>query len=417
MSGPNSLQAPRLAFVLPRYGKSIGGGAETLAGEIARRYAQRNIDRGVAPGVEVLTTCARDHRTWANYYEPSTVEEDNLVIRRFPVDERDLEKFIHAEIAVRDGRTLTLEEQLDWLAHSVNSRELYRYILAQGASFDALLFAPYLFATSFWGALIHPEKSILIPCLHDEPYAYFPVFQPLFRSVRGIICNAEPERTLVTNVFSGVDKERRTAVVGMGFDSEPLTADSESRQRTHLLFSGRKETGKNLDLLLEWYRRYRESAPNPVDLVLIGAGEIDFLDQLPEGVKDYGFVSEAEKLSLMRSALCLCQPSVNESFSIVLMEAWLQGTPVIVHADCAVTRHHAVVSGGGLYAGSAAEFSGAVRFLVDCPAQVEQLGAAGRRYVENEYNWTSVLRRFDDALAGFATTSTNSLVEDLPGGQ
>ena len=53
-------RGPRLAFVVPRYGADVVGGAETLVRGLAEHLA--------APGsaVEVLTTCARDHLSWKN---------------------------------------------------------------------------------------------------------------------------------------------------------------------------------------------------------------------------------------------------------------------------------------------------------------------------------------------------------------
>ncbi len=176
-----------LAIVLPRYGASLGGGAETLARSLAEYLAGRL--PGLGPSqprlierLEVWTTCALDHRTWANHYPPGTISDNGILVRRFPVDERNLEVFINFEIGMTRGMPSTVEQQLDWLANSVNSKALYQHLLQHEAEFDAILFAPYLFATSFWGALIAPHKSILIPCLHNEAYAYLDVFRYLFQS-------------------------------------------------------------------------------------------------------------------------------------------------------------------------------------------------------------------------------------------
>ena len=52
----------KLAFVTPRYGTEVIGGAETAARMLAERLCVR-------PGweVEVLTSCALDHLTWENH--------------------------------------------------------------------------------------------------------------------------------------------------------------------------------------------------------------------------------------------------------------------------------------------------------------------------------------------------------------
>lgn len=384
--------------ILPRYGASLGGGAETLTRELLLQAKAC----GIISHLEFWTTCAKDHRTWENALPAGVTEEDGVKVRRFPVDPRDLEVFLQAEFSMRDGFPLTIDEQLDWMANSVNSAGLYEHIKREGQNWDCLIFAPYLFATTFWGALIHPERSVLIPCLHNERYAYQQVFTHLFRTVRGLIFNAAPEGELARNLYHLENLEARSGVVGMGFDGVPRETrhlQSEKR-RPYLLYSGRKEQGKNLDLLIEAYES--EALSKKLDLVLIGAGEINFRETLPEGVTDLGFVSEEEKRALMAGAFALCQPSVNESFSIVLMEAWQHGVPVIVHGNCDVTRHHAVVSGGGLYFTTAPEFGAVVRELAANEELRVQLGAAGKHYVETEYSWDAVLARFAKTLEKLA---------------
>lgn len=388
--------SPRsIAAVVPRYGPDLGGGAETLVRELILRFAHSPDTNGSERRIEVWTTCARDHRTWNNEHPPGISTEDGIVVRRFPVSPRNLDHFIRAELAMRDGRPLTVNEQLEWLSHSVNSFELYQHIAVHGPSFDALLFAPYLFGTTFWGSLIHPDRSVLIPCLHNEQYAYLDVIRHMMLTVRGLMFNAPPERELAWELYGEELLREKSTVVGMGFDGRQTDGSAPAipaRSRPYLLYSGRKEEGKNLHLLIDWYSRLRDSDPE-LELVLIGSGSIGFLKELPEGVVDLGFVSAGEKQALFRGALALCQLSTNESFSIVLMEAWREKTPVIVHAECPVTRYHVVTSGGGLYAASAAELAAVVRLLRERPALCRSLGEAGARYVADEYGWDAVLGR------------------------
>ncbi len=390
-----------IAAVLPRYGANLGGGAEALVRSLLMKLALR--DRG-ASRIEVWTTCAKDHRTWANELAAGSTSEDGLRVHRFPVDERSVDIFLNAELGMQAGRKLTVPEQLDWLAHSVNSRGLYSHIAREGRSFDAILFAPYLFATTFWGALIHPDRSVLIPCLHNEHYAYLEVIRHLFRSVRGLIFNAEPERQLAAELYGAETIEGKDAVVGMGFDPVTPLCPSAAKRAPYLLYSGRKEEGKNLHKLIAWFSAGREHFPE-LELLLIGAGDIGFLKELPAGVRDLGFVSAEERDQLMAGAVALCQPSTNESFSIVLMEAWQREAPVLVHAQCDVTRYHVVESGGGLYFANGEEFVAVVEYLLANPRVADALGSGGKRYVETVYAWDAVLDRLDAAFTKFGIGS------------
>lgn len=391
----------RYCFVVPRFGEGFAGGAEALVGALARRLVRRG-DR-----VEVLTTCARDNRTWANELPPGVSIEDGLVVRRFPVDPRDLDRWIPLQIRVSEGLLLTTDEGLDWMRESVNSLALYDHLSQKGHEFDAIFFAPYLFGTSFWGALVHPERSILIPCLHDESYAYTEVIGAMFRIVGRALFNAPPEGELAERLYGPI----AGGDVGMGFDPLPA-GEPESLSpyfeddAEYLLYVGRKETLKNVPLLIDSFVSYKDRSPGPLKLVIAGGGSFSDLGRpaalARADVVDVGHCSEIEKRRLIRHSLALCQPSTNESFSIVIMEAWRLSVPVIVHARCAVTRYHAVESGGGLFFGSQEDFDGVVTELLTNPELGSALARAGKAYVEERYSWTKVLERFDGVMASLA---------------
>lgn len=387
----------RYAFVVPRFADDIIGGAETLAGGLASKLAARGDE------VHVLTTCARDNRTWENFYEPGEAVAHGVPVTRFPVDERNLDSWIPKQIAISDGMSLTVDDQLEWMEESVNAKGLYKYIDENADSFDAIFFAPYLFGTTFWGSQIRPDKSVLIPCLHNENQAYMEIIQSMFRNVRGSLFNANAEQELAQSLYG----EARGGEVGMGFD---LNLKAENRDTffdeefPYILYFGRKETGKNVQVLVDYFTEAKDSGELPGELKLVVAGGGSFEDlhrsgaDKREDIVDVPAVSEEDKLKLTEHCLAMCQPSVNESFSIVLMEAWLLSKPVLVHADCTVTREHVVSSGGGLYFSNKKDFSAVIQKLHEDSELVSILGQAGRSYVEKKYCWDAVLERFDSTL-------------------
>lgn len=183
----------------------------------------------------------------------------------------------------------------------------------------------------------------------------------------------------------------------MGFKAEKLS--NKNKTENFLLYSGRKEQGKGLDFLLKCFESLPEDIrKNKIKLYLIGSGSIDFREQLPVGVRDLGFVSEEEKYNLMSNALALVQPSLNESFSIVMMESWLHQTPVIVRKECAVTKHHVEVSGGGMWFSDKGSFSQVVNALLSDNKISKKLAENGRDFVENYYSWNAVNRRLESSL-------------------
>lgn len=394
------------AFILPRFGEGIAGGAETLAGSLAARLAARG-DR-----IEVFTTCAKDNRTWANEFPAGSSTEFGIPVTRFPVDQRNLDLWVRLQIQLNDGIPLSIDEQLDWMQHSVNASGLYSHLREVSRKFDAYFFAPYLFGTTFWGSLVCPQKSILIPCLHDEQNAYVDVMFSMFRQIRGAVFNASAERDLARRLYGPI----AGGVVGMGFiPHEPSYAESLApyfrENFPYILYLGRKETGKNAQVLIDHFIAFKEQYPEWDAARLVIAGGGSFSDLLRphaaqrSDIVDLTHVSENEKHRLLRHAAFLCQPSTNESFSIVLMEAWLLGCPVVVNAGCAVTKEHVVASGGGLFFGSCADFIAVAAELLQDRSLALEMGRAGEQYVRQEYDWEAVLSRFDTTVEAILSES------------
>ncbi|MBI4011868.1 MAG: glycosyltransferase family 4 protein [Candidatus Rokubacteria bacterium] len=385
----------RVAFVVPRYGDGIVGGAETLTRGLAEHLA------ALGTPVEVLTTCARDHRTWKNALPPGLSREGGVTVRRFPVKPRDEDTFARLQRRILDGVRLAPKDEIRWAEESVSSPGLFAHLGRHGTEHDVICFAPYLFGTTLGGVPLVPDRAVLIPCLHDETFAYLGVVRRTVEACRGFIFNSPPEAALARKLYDIAD--RPSGVVGLGFDPPP-PADGERFRRRHglqgplLLYLGRKETGKNVHLLIEYVRRYRATHRGDLTLVLAGDGPLTAPADAA-GIRDLGYLEPPDKAAAYAAATVVCQPSVNESFSIVLMEGWLAGKPALVHARCPVTTHHALGSGGGLAFDRFYEFAEALTLLLEDAGLRDRLGTQGRAYVEAEYTWPVVMARLRATLA------------------
>jgi glycosyltransferase involved in cell wall biosynthesis len=376
-------------FVMPRFGSGIVGGEATLAGGLAKRLALEG------HSVTVVATCAKDNRTWDNFFPVGSTVEDGIKVHRFPVDQRDLEKWIPLQIQISEGRSLTVQQQLVWIEESVNSKLLYKWLNQHAYSFDYLFFIPYLFGTTFWGSLLQQNKAILIPCLHDESYAYLEIIYHMFKSVKGCIFNAPSEQLLANRLYGKVSG----GVVGLGFDSLPKTTWYPYFQEDfpYVLYLGRKETMKGVPLLLDLFCYYKSIRPSKLKLVIAGGGDFadlgrdSYLDR--NDIIDITRVDEDQKQQLLKHAICLLQPSCMESFSIVIMEAWRHSTPVIVSGASEVMLQHVIESKGGLFFRDLHEFVGALDLFIKNSDIRVTLGNNGRRYVANTYSWSSVMDR------------------------
>jgi len=389
----------KIVFVVPRYGVESAGGAEMLAKSVAERLA------AAGNGVSVFTTCARDHFTWADYYRPGREMLNGVEVFRFPTDPRDAGgEFCALQGRIARGMPVSRDEEETWIRGSVHSRSLYDSIASQRDAFDCFIFIPYLFGTTWAGSAIAPEKSLIIPCLHDEPYARLAIFREMFSRVRGMIFNSEPERAFAASLL-GIAFEK-SAVAGMGFAAMDQYRPERFRKKfgikaPFIMYAGRREQGKNTPLLVEYFRAFKNQHRSELKLLLLGTGEVMVPPEISRDALDLGYVREELKHDGYAASLALCQPSTNESLSIVLMEAWLAGAPGLVHADCAVTSFHCVQANGGLLFRDYCEFAECILYLMERVGLREQLAAGGRRYVETEYSWGAVMKRYEAAFGKF----------------
>jgi glycosyltransferase involved in cell wall biosynthesis len=386
-----------LAFVVQRYGTDITGGSESLARAVAERLATKF-------NVTVFTTCARDYVTWRNELPEGIERLAEVEVRRFRVEqERDLSAF-NALSDMLYGRPHTDSDERLWLERQGPCvPKLVAALVASKDRFEAVLFFTYLYYPTVRGLQAFPERSILVPTAHDEPPLQFGIYAPMFESARALAFCSAPEQALVRSRFH-VDGHP-SAITGIGIET-PVAPDVEGFKIRHdvrgpyALYAGRIDAGKRCDAMLASYEQYRRDCRGAAELLLIG--KLAMPEPRIPGVRYLGFLSEAEKHAALAGAIVVVCPSPYESLSIVLLEAFALGTPGLVTARSAVLKDHAVRSNAGLFYANSAEFAESLDLLVREPGLRKTLGANGRRYVEAEYRWETVLARYQSLIAAVA---------------
>lgn len=387
----------KLGFVIPWYHKDIPGGAEMeLRGTV--KHLQLS---GFA--VEILTTCVKDFNAdWTqNYFQPGMDDADGIPVRRFKVRKGDMEKFHKVNYKLMNHMEISLEEEDIFLREMVNSPDLYTYLKEHKEEYEVLFFIPYMFGTTYFGMQACLEKAVLIPCLHDEPYAYFRRFKEVFGKIRGMVFHAWPESDLAHRLFC-LD-EVCAGVLGEGVETEYESDASRFREKygihePYILYAGRKDSAKNVDTLIRYFREFKLRNDMNLKLVLIGGGSIEIPQDIAHQVADLGFLPVQDKHDACAGSLLLCQPSKNESFSIVIMESWLGGRPVLVHEACNVTSDFARRTRGGLYFKDYFEFEGCVRYLLAHPETADQMGQNGRAYVLSHFSWEAIVEKYKEYI-------------------
>lgn len=383
-----------IAFVCPWFDENIPGGAEMELRGLTTHLAASGVK------LEILTTCVEKFASdWnVNYHKAGLDKACGLEVRRFKIRKRDVQKFDAVNYKFMNNIPVSEKEEEIYMQEMVNSPDLYDYISANKDNYALFVYIPYMFGTTYAGVAQCPEKSVLIPCLHDESYAYMQLFKKRYANVAGMIFHSEPEYNLAKKLYGSAYKG---AVLGEGVDTGLNYNADRFREKYNIkepfiLYAGRKEEGKNVHTLLKYFAQYKKTNNSDLKLVLVGGGQIGIPESVKNDVIDLGFVSLQDKTDAESAALVLCNPSKFESFSLVIMESWLCKRPVMVYGGCEVTKDFVKKSNGGLYFNGYYEFEGALNYIIEHPQIADIMGSNGYEYVNSEFAWDVIVRKYTD---------------------
>jgi glycosyltransferase involved in cell wall biosynthesis len=402
----------RTALVIPWFGADLVGGSEQHIFQVATRLAKRG------HRVEVLTTCCRSFADdWGkNHYREGTSDVSGILVRRFPVRQRD-----EAAFAIANRELVDLNERAKlagvcpasertarvFVKENIHSPQLLEYLDRESAAYRNVVFAPYLYGPTLLGVERLRGRAVLQPMLHDETYAYLPQVAAVFHLARRILFNSDGEWLLARRLY-GPSIVRKGFLTGEGVETEARDPSSEEEEgrvarvapAPFLLYLGRRDATKNTHLLVGAFKRFRASRPESLlQLVLAGQGALTPADAASPGVVDLGVVRDPEKAWLLSHCRALAQPSRNESYSRTVMEAWLHGAPVVVHRECLATRLPVESSRGGWAIDSEEEWASVFREIDSAPdAKLRTIGERGRAYAQVYADWDAAIDRYEEAL-------------------
>jgi glycosyltransferase involved in cell wall biosynthesis len=417
----------KIAFIVQRYGTEILGGSEYHCRLIAERLAPKH-------QVEVLTTCAQDYITWKNEYPEGADRVRGVTVRRFPnARTRDIHAFNrYSEWIFTNAHTR--EDEMEWLRQQGPwCPPLLEYLERNQHQYDVLIFFTYLYAPTVLGSKIAPQKSILVPTAHDEPAIHLDIYKELFSLPAGLAYNTEVERRFLTTHFSIRAIEEETIGCGVDLpqaqeyprehtperqpDADEPTADEQAAEddasptfRPHLaergsmfrrrhrlhgpiaLYGGRIDPGKGCEELIEYFSTYVQEGGD-ASLVLMGVK----LMPLPEEpfIRFAGYLPDQERVQALEAATVVVVPSPYESLSLLALESFAVGTPILANARSEVLVEHCRKSNAGLYYADRDEFTEALKLLIGDPTLRAMLGRNGRAYVRTNYRWDVILAKYE----------------------
>ncbi len=387
----------KLLLVVQRYGPEVTGGSEALCRALARRLAERH-------EVSVATSCATDYVTWANVLPPGISTDGRVTVHRFAsARERPLQEFWRLSDRLFDDQA-SPDEQQQWFAlNGPDVPGLLAYVRDHGRDYDRVLFFTYRYAPSWFGLPLVADRAILVPTAeHDQLIRSSTILAPYFRLPRAYLFLTPEEEAMVANVARAALPP--SAIIGSGIDPAPdrpsrAALDALGLPEAFLVYVGRVDRNKGCDALVRHYGTYVQAAgADQAILPLVLAGPVNLTLPEQSGLRSLGRVSDDVRDALLSHARALVMPSPFESLSLVVLEAWNRGTPVIVNARCDVLLGQVRRANGGLYYRSSEDFAGAVARLAGEAGLARTLGRQGLAYVDREYRWPLVLERIESIL-------------------
>lgn len=401
----------KICFVVCQYGKEVNGGAEIHCKMLAERLANYY-------DIDILTSKIINYNTFEEYYNEPQELINNINVLRFDCIKFDnssyniwwkrskwsrkirrtlfrfgLLKSIANLIPVWD---LGIEKERKLLQnHGFYSPDMLSFLEKNHHNYRKIIFMSYPYPHSVFGASIAPSKSILIPTAHNEGDLFRSIQTHLFTQVRHIAFNTEEEQNLALKVFG--NKIAKHSIVAVGVETEVQESINTKQEvlnkfgidSPYLHYFGRVCSSK-MGNLIEWFIDYKNKYPSNLKLVLTGRL---FQDKIEHPAIIYtGFVTELEKITLVKNAKLIINPSKNESLSLLLLEAMNLGKMALVNGKSDVMRGHCIKSNyAAVYYLNKEDFQNKIHQYAFDEKLLLQNSVKAINYVNKNYNWTNII--------------------------
>jgi glycosyltransferase involved in cell wall biosynthesis len=209
-----------------------------------------------------------------------------------------------------------------------------------------------------------------------------------------------------------------SVVVGIGSDIPAAPQGARFRQKFGIqgpfaVYVGRIDANKGCQDLFDAFTTYLRDESGRLSLVLIGKS----LLPVPESprIRHLGFLDDEDKFDAIAAAELLVIPSYYESLSMVALEAWALGRPVVANGRCDVLKGQCLRSNAGLYYETPAELVETLRSLERTRWLSATLGRNGRTFYREHYDWKVIEGKYLDMLRRLSSEPPTRALEALPG--
>jgi glycosyltransferase involved in cell wall biosynthesis len=229
------------------------------------------------------------------------------------------------------------------------------------------------------------------------------------------VYNSHEERAMIQALSSNQDVPG--VVVGVGSAVPQHPQPGRFRQKFNIqgpfaVYVGRIDENKGCQELFDFFQTYTRDMSGTLSLVLIGHSLLTVPDH--PRIRRVGFLDDADKFDAMAGADLLIMPSYFESLSMVTLEAWALGRPVLANGKCDVLKGQCIRSNAGLYYDGPMEFVEALNAIERNRWLSAGLGRNGRQFYRDHYDWPVIERKYLDLLDRLSKQAAGRAVDPLP---
>ncbi|HEY9833806.1 MAG TPA: glycosyltransferase [Stenomitos sp.] len=310
-----------------------------------------------------------------------------------------------------------------WLFEHVNKYDLVHT--------HAIFSYPVL--PAYWACQWHQVPYLVTPHGMLEPWAlsykarkkhfYYSLFEkPALERANAIqmLASSEAERIKALNL------KAPTVIVPNGIhrqDFEPLLSPelfyqkfSHTRNKTLIIFLGRIDPKKGLDLLASAFAKVNAQFPQ-THLIVAGPDNIGFLPTAQsyfaeagclEAVTFTGMLTGSLKYSALAAASLYVAPSYSEGFSVSVLEGMASGLPCVITTGCNFPEA-AAAQAAHVVDIDADEIALALIQCLSNPQQAKEMGQCARQLIFEHYTWECIAAKMIEVYTAILKNDRLSL--------
>ncbi|MBM9591636.1 glycosyltransferase [Leptospira sp. 201903075] len=383
----------KILIITARFLEHASGGAEKLAYDYASILSESN-------DVTVCTSSAKDYVSWKNEFPKGETKENSIRILRFPVTQtRKMSKMNQILSRCLEKRdSVSDKDQWEFLKEQgPYCPDLINYVTKEQNSYDIAILIGYLYYPVVASIPKLKIPFVIVPTFHDEPPFRLPMYRKTYSNQYVYSFNAPEEMS----VYEAYTKQKTSSyfLIGTYINDSFVNTELSNQNSNQLITIGRIEPAKGYPELFDYFQNWKLFS-NRKDITIKSLGSVSSMEVPTDPLITFtGYVSEEEKISEIQKSFLLLNPSAFESFSISIMEAWIQKKAVLVNAKSSVMRGHCLRSQGGLYYSDSLSFQRTLDFLLENRDIATRLGQNGREYVLANFSKEVIRKKLNQMVS------------------